>query len=267
MRKITSKDNKYLKHAVSLKHKKYRMREQMFLLEGKKVVAEALKKGIPLVRIMVDEAHCGDYQFLFEQYPQAEWFLVDSRIFKYLADTETPQGIIALAGIPCYEFSMLLGRNNCLILLDQIADPGNLGTIIRTAWALNIDGILLTEGCTDPFSPKVVRSSMGGILHVPVYTSVGLEHIEQLKSSGYKVAGTALNAAASVFDGDYKGANIIVIGSESRGVSSHLLACCDSLIKIPINPEVDSLNAAIACAIIMMEISKQRNVIPSSTRD
>ena len=153
-----------------------------------------------------------------------------------------------------------LDRNACLFLLDQISDPGNLGTIIRTAWALDIDGILLSKGCTDPFSPKAVRASMGGILNIPVYTSVGLKELDSLKSAGYKITGTALNVRTSVFDCDYRQAQVIVIGSESRGVRPEIQRCCDKLIKIPINPAVDSLNAAVACAIIMAEVRKQRYI-------
>ncbi|MGI5911894.1 MAG: TrmH family RNA methyltransferase [Syntrophomonadaceae bacterium] len=145
-----------------------------------------------------------------------------------------------------------------MFLLDRVSDPGNMGTIIRTAWALDIEGILLTEDCTDPFSPKVVRASMGGILNVPVYTAVSWESIKQLRAKGYQIVGTAIDAPVNFFDFNYSGANIIVIGSESKGVSNDILVNCDSLIKIPINPVVDSLNAAIACAIIMMEIRKQR---------
>ncbi|MGS0764805.1 TrmH family RNA methyltransferase [Syntrophomonas curvata] len=259
MKKVTSKDNQYIKQAASLKNKKYRIREQMFLLEGKKMVAEALQACKPLIRVLVDEAHREEYRPLAERYRDPEWLEVDSRVFGGIAAADTPQGIVAVAPIPHNDFSDLFKQSAGLILLDQISDPGNLGTIIRTAWALGIDGILLSQGCTDPFSPKAVRASMGGVLNVPIYDAVSLSAIEQLKSGGYRVIGTDLDARASIFTGDYKGANIIVIGSESRGVSPDIQACCDSLIKIPINPAVDSLNAAVACAIIMMEVWKQRN--------
>lgn len=258
MKKITSKDNQYIKHAVSLKNKKYRTREQMFLLEGKKMVTEALQNNSPLVRIMVDEAHIEEYGDLIQQFSDLEWLQIDSKIFNGIADTETPQGIIAVASIPRPSFRELLKQNTSLFLLDQISDPGNLGTIIRTAWALDIDGILLSEGCTDPFSPKAVRASMGGILNLPVYTCIGLKELDSLRSAGYSLIGTALDARTNVFNCDYKKPHIIVIGSEARGVRPEIQRCCDKLIKIPINPAVDSLNAAVACAIIMIEVRKQR---------
>lgn len=259
MKKVASKDNQYIKHTISLKTKKYRIREQMFLLEGKKVVTEALQSNKPLIRVLVDEAHSEEYQHISDQYREPEWLEVDSRVFKSITDTENPQGIMAVAAIPDNDLSALFDQSACLILLDRISDPGNLGTIIRTAWALGIDGILLSEGCTDPFSPKAVRSSMGGILNVPVYDAIGPLVIEQLKSAGYRVTGTTIDASTSIFANDYRGGNIIVIGSESRGVSPDIQACCDNFINIPINPAVDSLNAAVACAIIMMEVWKQRN--------
>jgi TrmH family RNA methyltransferase len=259
VKKITSRDNQFIKQAISLKNRKYRTREQMFLLEGKTMVSESLHSKKPLIRVLVDETQREEYQVLYEQFSGLEWLEIDSRLFKAIADTETPQGIIAVAPIPSPDFEQLMGRNFSLILLDQIADPGNLGTIIRTAWALNIDGILLGDGCTDPFSPKAVRASMGGIFNIPVYTSVGRSKIEQLKLAGYQVMGTASDAGMTIFEKDYKKPTIIVIGSEARGISPEIKSCCDSFFAIPTNPEVDSLNAAVACAIIMMEVWKQRN--------
>ncbi|NLX01381.1 MAG: RNA methyltransferase [Syntrophomonadaceae bacterium] len=259
MKKITSRDNQHIKQAISLKSRKYRMREQMFLLEGKTMVSEALQGKHPLARVLVDEAHREEYQDLYEQYSGLEWLEIDSRLFKAIADTETPQGIIAVAPIPTPDFTCLMGQNASLILLDQIADPGNLGTIIRTAWALDIDGILLSDGCTDPFSPKAVRASMGGILNVPVYTSAGEMEIELLKTQGYQVIGSALDASNTIFANDYQKPTVIVIGSEARGISPKIKDCCTSFSRIPINPAVDSLNAAVACAIIIMEVWKQRN--------
>jgi TrmH family RNA methyltransferase len=259
MKRVISKDNQYIRQAASLKNKKYRVREQMFLLEGKKMVIEALQSHKPLIRVLVDEAHQEEYQPLAERYCDPEWLQVDSRVFNGIAATDTPQGIMAVAPIPDHDLGELFKQSAGLIMLDRISDPGNLGTIIRTAWALDIDGILLSPECTDPFSPKAVRASMGGVLNVPVYTAVGRQQIEQLQSAGYKVIGTAIAARTTVFEEEYKGAHIIVIGSEARGISPAIQACCDNLINIPINPAVDSLNAAVACAIIMMEVWKQRN--------
>ncbi len=261
MKKIASKDNQYIKQAISLKNRKYRIREQMFLLEGKTMVSEALQSKHPLVRVLVDEAYREEYQALYEQFNHLQWLEIESRLFKTIADTETPQGIIAVAPIPRTDFEQLIGQNASLILLDQIADPGNLGTIIRTAWALNIDAVLLSAGCTDSFSPKAVRASMGGILNVPVYTSVGDREIEMLKAAGYQVIGTALNARTTIFENDYQKPTVIVIGSEARGISPEIKPCCDIFSKIPTNPKVDSLNAAVACAIIIMEVWKQRNSV------
>ncbi len=261
MKKIISRDNQYIKQAISLKNRKYRIREQMFLLEGKTMMVEALQSKHPLVRVLVDEAHREEYQDLYEQFSWLEWLEIESRLFKAIADTETPQGIIAVAPIPTPDFTRLMGQNASLILLDQIADPGNLGTIIRTAWALDIDGVLLSDGCTDPFSPKAVRASMGGILNVPIYTSVGELEIEMLKTAGYQIIGSVLDTSTTIFENDYQKPTVIVIGSEARGISPAIKDCCNNFSRIPINPAVDSLNAAVACAIIIMEVWKQRNSV------
>lgn len=260
MKRITSRDNPAIKLAVKLKNRKNRTKEKLFLIEGRKMIKEALTlSGTALKSIFVTDEVMKEYEILAEKYPDIDWLIVDDKLMQYICDTETPQGVAGIACIPTVTLDDLMKKADMLLLLDQISDPGNLGTIIRTAWAFNIGGIMLTTGSTDPFSPKVVRASMGGILHVPIATEVKPEDFRVLKDKGYIFMATDVKAAKSYEDADYKGPKVIVIGSEAHGISPEVINLCDEFFTIPINPKADSLNAAIACAIILSKAAANRN--------
>ena len=145
-----------------------------------------------------------------------------------------------------------------MIYLDDLADPGNMSTILHTAWAFGVSAVMLGPGCVDPFNPKVVRSSMGAVFAVPIVLDVSPETLAQSKKSGYRLLASSLNTDLNISEVDFSGAVIIIIGSEARGISSKVLKFCDSSFKIPIFTAVDSLNAAVACGIIIWEAGKQR---------
>lgn len=253
MVRLTSRDNSLVKETIKLKQKKYRQQTGTFLIEGERMLREVLKTPELVVRVFLDEEH---------QLPQEleelniEAYQVTSGIMKALADTEHPQGVVAVARIPQYQPEDL-AKSSFLLLLDRISDPGNLGTIIRTAWAMDIDGILLTPGCADPFSPKVVRSTMGGILHVPIFNT---DHsfINELLSQGYRMIAATPNTDTTIYQADWQGPIICAIGSEAHGLDQVWLNLSAQQVVIPINPTVDSLNAAVSCAIIMAEARRQR---------
>lgn len=258
MKQIISRDNQKVKYASKLKNRNFRNREGKFLVEGPKILEEALKHEGLVQQVFIDISLAEEYEDLYAVHDELEWYAADSRLIKQMSDTETPQGIVAVAKQPCWPWDRLMERNGFLVLLDQIADPGNLGTIIRTGWALGVDGILLTKECVDPFNPKVVRATMGGIFNLPLYPNVSEEKLGSLKDAGYQLMCTSLEAESSFYSLDFTGRILVVIGSESRGVSENIKSICSSYFKIPINPAVDSLNAAVACAIIMHEAWKQQ---------
>jgi len=212
-----------------------------------------------LVRGFVDKEYVEEYDYLFQELCEIEWFLLDSKLMDSICDTRTPQGIAAVVKIPRWDLQSIISNSGFFVLLDHLADPGNMGTIIRTAWALGVDGVLLTEGCADPFSSKVVRSTMGGILNVPIFPDFAIDDIKSLKSDGYSLLCSSLESKRSLFSVDFTKSKILIIGNESQGVSEEIQQLCDVFFKIPINTQVDSLNAAIACAIIVAEASKQRH--------
>ncbi|HQA07265.1 MAG TPA: RNA methyltransferase [Syntrophomonadaceae bacterium] len=254
MLRLTSRDNTLVKETIKLKQKKHRQLTGTFLIEGERMLREVLKTPELIVRVFVDEDHqppqeLGDLKI--------ESYQVTTAIIKAMADTEHPQGVVAVVRIPQYQQEVLSKPSSLLLLLDRISDPGNLGTIIRTAWAMDIDGILLTAGCADPFSPKVVRSTMGGILHVPIFNA-DRNLINGLFSRGYRMIAATPNTNTTIYEADWQGAVICAIGSEAHGLDEVWLSQSVQQVVIPINPTVDSLNAAVSCAIIMAEARRQR---------
>jgi len=258
MKEITSKDNGAIKQALRIKQKKYRQQEGLYLVEGHKMFQEVLACPEALERVFLTRDSAQTYYPALRSLAEVECLLVDERLMDLLSDTETPQGVVALARIPQSDVHLLMHKEGLLLLLDQIQDPGNMGTIIRTAWGFSVEGVLLTADCVDPFGPKAVRASMGGIFHVPVIKGVGPELLADFHAKGYKILGSVPGAKDSLFNQDFTKGTIIVIGNESRGIGQGVLDICDNCFKIPLNPQVDSLNAAMACAIITVEALRQR---------
>ena len=255
MKKITSPDNPMIKLARKLQNKKYRDRERLFLVEGRRSVQEALARPEFLQTVFLEENLEEDYSAL----RGVDTYLLESKLLKDISSTETPQGMIAMLKMPEWSFEELFTEEGLIILLDQISDPGNMGSIIRSCWALGVNGLLLSSGCVDPFSPKVVRSSMGGILNLPVFENITAQSLDLLQEQGYEFICTGLEEAEDYYSVDLNGAKIMVLGSEARGVSEAIKRRCQRTIKIPMKSNVDSLNVAAACAIIVGEAWGQRN--------
>lgn len=256
MRRIESKDNKYIKLAASLKNKKYRDMENLFLVEGWRAVAEALKKPELLAGIFLDERRVEEYIDL--EPVIKELFVLNPQLMRYICCTENPQGIAAMVKNPSWSWQDLLSRQGPLILLDRISDPGNMGSILRTCWALGVEGLILTRGSVDPFSPKVVRSTMGAIMNMPLFQDISEQQLDALQEQGYSLWGATGDAADNYFEVKYPSKTLLILGSEADGISDGLRKRCRGFIKIPMKTEVDSLNVAAACAIILAELWRQR---------
>ncbi|MGR6835602.1 TrmH family RNA methyltransferase [Syntrophomonas erecta] len=259
MKYITSRDNQLVKHASSLKLKKHRQQEKMFFIEGDKLLQEALRDQDAVVRIFIDENVFPD--FAGDLPAGIECCVLKAGLINYISDTDTPPGMGAVVKMPSYNWEQFYTKGH-LLYLDHLSDPGNLGTIIRTAWALGVEGILLSPGCVDPFSPKVVRASMGGIFNMPLY-HVDEGQVDQLIVDGFRFIGAAAaGTATSVYEADLTGKTIIAIGSEARGLSPSTISRLHNMVKIPIEKTVDSLNAGVACAIILAEAWQQKRAVP-----
>ncbi len=262
---ITSAQNKSFKKFKSLTIKKHREQASLFLLEGQRYIDTALKNEVVFEAIIFDEKTWNSVitDEAKQLYTRAAlvYVLVES-LFKELSQTEQSQGIIGV--LPIAEKIALREKLEKatvthpinLIMLDRIQDPGNLGTIIRTADAAGLNIILLVKGCVDPYNPKVVRSTAGSILYVDlIEVDDALDTIHTLKSFGYHIVVTALESAKDYNDpSNYGEKNCLVIGNEANGVSQLFIESSDARVKIPIVGHAESLNASIAAGIMMYKI-------------
>lgn len=262
MIQITSPKNKLIKDIKSLYRRKGRQKYKAYLIEGIKIVEEAIENNYPVKYIIYTD-------LLLENEEGKDFFLkicdfdnlvyVPKNIFKEISDTENPQGIMGISNIIYRDNEEIYNLGNkSFLFLDGVQDPGNMGTIIRTADAFNIAGILIREGSVDPYNPKVIRATMGSIFRVPLYFTKGIEELERLKSKNIHIYSTALDGSIPLYNADFKEDFILSIGNESKGVSKEVFALSDKLIKIPMTGKAESLNAAVAASIIMYEAMKQR---------
>ncbi|MDN5276893.1 MAG: methyltransferase, TrmH family [Clostridiales bacterium] len=258
---ITSPHNPSIKRVKMLHHKKYRDIYGQYLVEGVKMVKEAVEQGESIWALVV--ARGFDWSGFKEQLDvgvdSLRVLIVEDRLFSSISDTQTPQGLMAVVNKKEYRLEQLLCRPSFFIaVLDQIRDPGNLGTIIRTLDAAGGDGVVLLKGCTDPYSPKVVRSTMGSIFRVPLYEVD--DHIDFFNR--------LLEAKAHVLVSHLHGSNLfewpggydkiaVVIGNESEGVRQEICGFASSLVKIPMPGGAESLNASVAAGILIYEVLRK----------
>ena len=246
---ISSKNNAKIKSVRKLlsSSKERRLRDA-FAVEGIRIVKEVPKELLEEVYLSESLARSGEVSK--EDFRGAE--LVSDEVFRHLSDTVTPQGILAVVRKPSYilDLSSYKERSR-LLLLDDVQDPGNLGTIVRTAEAAGVDMIILSEGCADLFNPKVIRSTMGSIFRVPFVVDDLVSVIETLKAEGVSVYGAALQGAVDFRTVSFPEKTAIVIGNEGNGISEGVLNSVNEKIFIPMEGKVESLNAAVSAAILL----------------
>ena len=259
---ITSKDNEFIKHLKKLKEKKYREEYSEFIVEGIKMIQEAIDEGSEIKHIIIcdDCKTQGSFssEFLYE-IAKYNCVYVTEKIFSGITDVMNPQGILAI--IDKKNKSDDIDYNsNLFLILDDIQDPGNMGTILRTADSINLKQIIVSKGTADCYNPKVVRSTMGAIFRVNVIECEDLKKIiKEMKKRKIKVYATDLATNKSIYDADYK-KSAIVIGNEANGVSKEILELADEKIKIPMTGKTESLNAAVATGIILYEAVRKNNI-------
>lgn len=261
MLQITSSKNGIIKEVKGLYKRKDRWKERLFIIEGIKIIEEALLNNVRLKYILFTDKLQSTIEganFLESIKYNKNLIHISENLFQEISDTENPQGIIGVAEFKISELEDLINIDNpSLIFLDGLQDPGNLGTIIRTCDAFNLDGIILGEGSVDPYNPKVVRATMGSIFRVPlVVSNNSLETLSKLQKSKIKILATSLETNSPIYDVDYKEGFALVIGNESKGVSEEIIKLSDQLIKIPMPGFAESLNAGVAASIIMYEAMK-----------
>lgn len=237
---LTSKNNPIIKETAALKEKKGRKESGLFLIEGQKMTRECQKSDVEIERVFVSENYDGELPF-----PEEMLVRVSDAVFRHLSDEKTPQGILCRACIPVRPLAPPEG--NCLFL-DGVADPGNLGTILRTANAAGYDEVYLTKDCADPYSPKSVRASMSGVFFTKIYRAERSEILSVLKEIPILVADMG---GANVFSFAPPKRFALAIGNEANGISNEVKNAAACTVKIPMRDTQESLNAAISAGIIM----------------
>ena len=257
---ITSTGNVKVKQLIQWqKKRKARDADHVFLAEGLRMAAEAPKEQI--LELYATES-------FFERHKEEKWIreqgkkltLVSDAVFERVSDTKTPQGVLAVMKRHEYLLDDIVRQRTPLIMmLDNLQDPGNLGTILRAGEAAGVTGVILSQDCVDIYNPKVIRSTMGSIYRMPfVYVKSLIEAIEILKKSGIQSFAAHLRGKCSYDREDYTQGTAFLIGNEGNGLRDEVADAADTFIQIPMCGEVESLNAAVAASVLMFEAARQR---------
>jgi TrmH family RNA methyltransferase len=252
MNEITSRKNPIVLHFKRLgADGAYRRETGEFLCDGEKLLKDALSSGAVVTAVLTER------EALPFAVPGARIYRVTRAVMEAASPLKTPQDILFSCRMPRHDVSR---QDGFAVLLDGIQDPGNMGTILRTAAAFGVGQVLLTGECTDPFSPKTVRATMGAIFRMPV-RRVTLTDLAEMKSAGIPVYGAALREGSEDIRSVPVESGVVAIGSEGRGLSEGVLALCDKTVIIPMAPGTESLNAAAAAAIVMWEAARRRGAV------
>lgn len=255
---ITSASNQRMKNLMALCQKsKERRAQQSFIVEGTKMFLEAPADWIR--EVYVSESFWAKCSYR-EQLKAKGCEIVADDVFKRVADTRTPQGIMSVLKCPHYELEDLLENETpLLVVLEDLQDPGNLGTILRAAEGAGVNGVIMSRDTVDIFNPKVIRATMGSIYRMPFYQTDDLKDtIQVLKGRGIRVYAAHLQDSVCYDEADYQKGTAFLIGNEGNGLKKETADAATQYIKIPMAGQVESLNAAMATSILMYEAARQR---------
>lgn len=268
--KISSRANPLVVLFSSLSEKKYRDKNRLFLAEGKKLFLEAVEKCAPIRYILISESREKEYIEIaisaLLKYPEAEIVLLSDSCFEKISTEKSPEGISVVIKhldfskkyIKILNVDFLRKKEERYLLLSSIRDPGNLGTILRSAGAFGIDAVLLSPDCTDPYHPRAVRAAMGALFRVPVIRlEDALSFVSLFRSAERRALAAELRPGARSFS-EYPlhASDLLIIGNEGHGIPEALSAACDASVYIPIAKEAESLNAAAAATVLLWEAGK-----------
>lgn len=254
---ITSSNNPQLK-TISQLNKKAKLRKEhgLYVVEGYKMYAEAPKGEIE--KVYVSESFLEKHPEVLKEQSHCE--VVQDKVFTAVCDTQTPQGVLCIMRQKKRSLEELMKKENpFFVYLEDLQDPGNVGTIIRTAEGAGVDGVIMTKNCVDIYNPKTIRSTMGSIYRVPFFVVDDMDEILGLfKQYGIKTYAAHLAGRNNYDCEDYTKGTAILIGNEGNGLSDALSEQADCLVKIPMCGQLESLNAAMAAGIFMYETARQR---------
>ncbi|MBL4931077.1 TrmH family RNA methyltransferase [Clostridium paridis] len=255
MIKIESKENSIFKEAKNLKNRKERKKTGKFLVEGFRFLSEAFKSTCSVDIIFLAENEIEKFNIYFnkEELKNTKVFLLDSKLLQMLCNTEAPQGVVGVVNVKISEIK----KDGFYVLCDQVQDPGNLGTIIRTSHAAGASGVIITKGTVDPYNDKTLRSTMGSIFHIPIIEDMNFEVINGLKNQGYDILASSLDTDKNFFQEDITNNLVICVGNEGNGISDYIYSLSNKLVKIPMPGGAESLNVSTAAAIMIYERIRQ----------
>ena len=239
---ITSLDNKKIKDVVKLQNKKYRDLTNTFVVETTHLVEEVEKAGIVKELFLVED----------EFVDRDDTYFITKDIMKKISSMESPSNVLAV----CEKSNSKEIIGSKILLLDEIQDPGNLGTIIRSSVAFGVTTIILSNDTVDLYNPKVIRASEGMFCHINIITMDLEEAIKEIKERGIKVYGTNVVNGKEVSTISDKSSYALVMGNEGNGVKKHIQELCDENLYIPMNESCESLNVGVACSILLYELGR-----------
>lgn len=260
MQTITSKDNELIKHIRKLKDKKYRDESNEYVVEGVKLVEEAVKENAKIKQIIVCEDTTRTYEIpthIMLEIAKYECISVSDKIFNIITQVTNPQGIMAIIEKNAQN-AKIDYTQEIIVVLEDVQDPGNLGTILRTVDSIGLNQIIVSKGTADAFNSKVVRSTMGAIFRIKIIEVENLaQAIKEMRKHHFKLMVTSLQTKNSIYDIDFN-KKIIVIGNEANGVSKEIQDMADEKAKIPMLGRTESLNASVAAGVVMYEYVRQK---------
>lgn len=255
---ITSTSNVRVKNVMQLQKKmKVRKEQDVFVIEGTKMLQETPRQLLREVYVSHSFLKKGEHRDLLKG---VSYEIVDDRVFGQMSDTSTPQGILCVVTQMHYTIAEFIKREQpFLMILEDLQDPGNVGTIFRTAEGAGADGIILSKNCVDIFNPKTIRSTMGSIYRMPFLYAEDLSEVLKVLNKNNIWTYAAHLEGKQMYDREnYTLGTAFLIGNEGNGLSAQMAKKASCLVKIPMGGELESLNAAVASAILMYEVHRQR---------
>lgn len=255
---IQSKDNKTIKHIISLQQRKYRQKFGEYTVEGIRAVTDLGKKGF-LRAILIRESKRSELEPLVQKdFSISSVYVVQDPIFDKIEHSVNGQGILGIAKKCINELHSFIVEDGLYVALDGVQDPGNLGTIIRTAVAAGAKGIFLLKGTVDPYNEKCVRSTMSALCNIPIFEDITLsEFYDFIKDNTIKTYVTSLENAKPYHTISYAKRTMVILGNEGNGVSKEIIEMCNQAITIPMYGDIESLNVSIAAALCMYKVREQ----------
>lgn len=255
---ITSTSNPQVKRLLQLQKKsKARTEEKVFVVEGLRMFQEVPFERVEKVYVSETLYNKKKHELQLDKYP---FEILSEHVFQHVSDTKTPQGILCVVKQQFYDVKEILQmKNPHFMVLDNLQDPGNLGTIVRTAEGAGVDAVFMSKDCVDIYNPKTIRSTMGSIYRVPtIYIEDTPNLLEEFSKKGIQSYAAHLEGKQAYDQEEYRAGTAILIGNEGNGLRDEVAKKADTWVRIPMQGKVESLNAAIAASILMFEVARQR---------